>query len=116
MLFVSDAWYCVPEKLCRTTGSIHLFKITGKLTPEHVELLNMLKKKYTLDVIELDWKEVNMTLNGNKINLPVLVIIPLRDKFKIRCTVRREPLLFHIMLKQGMTWFPFVNNDSPKTV
>ena len=38
MLFVSDAQYYVTEKLCQTTESIHLFKITGKLTPEHTEL------------------------------------------------------------------------------
>ena len=29
MLFISDALDYVPVKLCRTAGSIHLFKITG---------------------------------------------------------------------------------------
>ena len=38
MLFISDAQNYVPVKLCRTTGSIHLFKITRKLTPEHIKL------------------------------------------------------------------------------
>ena len=38
MLFISDAQYYVPVKLCRTAGSIHLFKITGKSLPEHVKL------------------------------------------------------------------------------
>ena len=28
MLFITEAQYYVPVKLCRTTGSIHLFKIT----------------------------------------------------------------------------------------
>ena len=28
MLFISDVQYYVPVKLCRTAGSIHLFKIT----------------------------------------------------------------------------------------
>ena len=84
MLFISDAQYYVPVKLCGTAGSIHLFKITEKLTHEHVEL----KRNILQDIIELDWKEVNMTLNGNKINLPASVIIPLRDKFKIRCIVK----------------------------
>ena len=83
MLFISVAQYYVPVKLCRTAGNIHLFKITGKLTPENVKL----KINILWDVIQLDWKEVNMTLNGNKINLPTLVMIPLRDKFKIRCNV-----------------------------
>ena len=44
-----------------------------------------------------------MTLNGNNINLPELVTMKFRDIFKTRCIVKREPLLFHIMLKQGLT-------------
>ena len=94
-----------------TTGSIHLYKITGKLTPEDIDL----RRNILWDVTKIDWKEVNMTLNRSKVNLPTSVIIPLRDKFKIRCIVRHEPLLLHIMLMQYMTWFPFVNNDSSKT-
>ena len=30
ILFISDVQYYVPVKLCKTAGSIHLFKITGK--------------------------------------------------------------------------------------
>ena len=52
MLFISDAQYYVSVKLCRIMGSIHLFKIIGKLTPEHIEL----KRNILWDVIELDWK------------------------------------------------------------
>ena len=39
-----------------------------------------------------------MTFNGNKINLPKSVTIKFRDKFVIGCIVKREPLLFHVML------------------
>ena len=36
----------------------------------------------------------------------LVVTIKLQDKIKIRCLMKKEPLLFHIMLKQGMfTWF-----------
>ena len=38
MLFISDVQYYVPIKLCKTAGSIHLFKITGILTPDKVKL------------------------------------------------------------------------------
>ena len=31
MIFISDVQNYVPIKLCKTTGSIHLFKITGML-------------------------------------------------------------------------------------
>ena len=40
--------------------------------------------------MEVDWKEVSMTFNGNKINLPKSVTLKLRDKFKIRHLMKRE--------------------------
>ena len=43
------------------------------------------------------------SFNGNKVNLPKLVSVKLQDKCKIRHMMKREPLLFHIMLKQGIT-------------
>ena len=38
MLFVSDVQYYIPVKLCKTAGSIHLFRITGKITMDKVKL------------------------------------------------------------------------------
>ena len=61
------------------------------------------------DVMEIDWRLVTVTLNGNVINLPVSVIIPFRDKFKIRWIIKSRPLLLHLMLKQGQTWYPLSN-------
>ena len=34
MVFISDLQYYVPIKLCKTAGSIHLFKITEILIPD----------------------------------------------------------------------------------
>ena len=41
----------------------------------------------------------------NMIHLPASVIIPLRDKFRLRCIMRKRSLLLHIMLKQGTSWY-----------
>ena len=38
MMFISDVHYYGSIKLCKTAGSIHLFKITGMLKPENVKL------------------------------------------------------------------------------
>ena len=43
------------------------------------------------------------------INLPGSVIIPFRDKFKIKRIIKSRPLLLHLMLKQGQTWYPLSN-------
>ena len=89
----------MPLILCRIVGSVRLFQITGKLTPECVELIpNILQ-----DFWELEWNEVNMILNKLKVKFPTSVKIPLKGKFKVRRILRRDPLL----LKQGMTWFCF---------
>ena len=80
MLFILDIKSYVPIKLCKTSGSIHLFKLNGSITKENITL----HKNTIWDVIEVDWRPVTITLNGNVINLPGSVIIPFRDKFKIR--------------------------------
>ena len=49
---------------------------------EHIKL----KRNILWGVIELDWEEVNMTLNGSKINLPATIIT--LHKFKIRHIVK----------------------------
>ena len=64
-----------------------------------------LNKNYIWDTLEIDWKEVTMTFNEDKIYLPGVVTINLKDKIKVRQLIKSEPLLFHLMLKQGITWF-----------
>ena len=71
MLFISDVQYYVPINLCKTVGSIHLFTITGILTPEKVKL----NKHSIWDILEVDWKEVKVMFNGKVINLPKSVNI-----------------------------------------
>ena len=43
MLFISDVRYYVPIELCKTAGSIHLFKVRGMLVPENVQLKRHLR-------------------------------------------------------------------------
>ena len=62
-------------------------------------------KNYIWDTLEIDWKEVTVTFNENKINLPRVVTIKLQGKIKVRYLMNRQPLLFHIMLKQGIMWY-----------
>ena len=70
----------------------------------------MLKRHYIWDILEINWKEVKVTLNGNKINFPNSVILKFRYKFKIRQYIDGDPLLLHIMLKQGGTCFSLASD------
>ena len=107
MLFISDVQYYIPVKLCRTAGSIHLCKITGRLTIEKVRL----NKHYVWDILEIDWSEIKVTFNGKEINLPKSIMVKLWDKFKVRHMMESQPILFHLMLKQGFNWFMLIPKE-----
>ena len=98
MLFISDI--CVPIKLCKTAGSIHLFKIKGTLKSGDIKL----NKNYLWDTLEINWNGVTVTFNENKIELPKIVVIKICDKIKVRRLMNRQPLNFHVMIRQGITW------------
>ena len=53
-----------------------------------------------------------MTFNGKVINLPKSITIKIQDKFKVRHMMESQPLLFHLMLKQGFNWFTLASKDS----
>ena len=58
MLFKSNATTYVPIKLTRIAGSIHLFKLRGRLTIEHVGF----KRNWIWDILEIDWRDAGMTI------------------------------------------------------
>ena len=105
LIFISNIKSYVPIKLCKTTGSIHLFKLMGRLEKEDI----MLHKNKVWGILEIDWKNVTLMVNGNVVNLPGSVIVPFQDKFKTRQMIWSNPLLLHLMLKQGQTWYPLSN-------
>ena len=105
MMFFSNIKSYVPIKLCKTSGSIHLFKLTGSMQRKDVTL----HRNKIWDILDIVWQNITVTVNGNIINLPGSVVIPFRDKFKIRQMIGSRPLLLHLMLKQGPTWYPLSN-------
>ena len=71
MLFISDIQYYILVKLCKTAGSIHLFKITGKIMMDKVKL----NRHYVWDILEIAWSELKVTFNGKVIYLPKSIMI-----------------------------------------
>ena len=105
MIFVSNINSHVPIMLCKVTGSIHLFKLAGRLQKEDITL----HRNKVWDILEINWKNVTLMVKGNVVNLPGSVIIPFQDKFKIRQMIRSKPMLLHLMLKHGQIWYPLSN-------
>ena len=58
MLFISDVQNCVPIRLCKTAGSIHLFKIKGALKSRNIKL----NKNYLWDTLgdRLEWSHSDL--------------------------------------------------------
>ena len=71
VLYISDVQNYILIKLCKTSGSIHLFKIQGTLKPEDIKL----NRHYLWDTLEINWNGIKLTLNGNKIDLPKIITI-----------------------------------------
>ena len=101
VLFISDVQHYIPIKLCKTSGSLHLFKITGTLTSEDIKL----NKNYLWDTLEINWDKIKLVFNSNEIKLPKLGTIKRQDKIRVRRMMSRETQNFHIMVKQGMIWY-----------
>ena len=101
VLFISDVQHYIPIRLCKTSGSLHLFKITGTLTSEDIRL----NKNYLWDTLEINWDKIKLSFNSNEIKLPQLVMIKIQDKIRVRRMMSRETRNSHIMIKQGMTWY-----------
>ena len=100
-LFISNTHLYIHIKLCKVAGSIHLFRLRERLNPQNVKL----KKNWIWDVLEIDWSNISIMLNKNEIHLPSSVIIPFRERYRARRFLRKQMLLYHVMLKQGKTWF-----------
>ena len=101
MLFISDVQNDIPIKLCKTSGSIHLFKIKDTLKSEDIKL----NRNYLGVTLEINWNNITITFNDNKIDLPKIVAIKMQDKIRVRRLMNREPLNLHVIIRQGITWY-----------
>ena len=101
VLFISDVQNYIPIKWCKTSGSIHLFKIKGTLKSGDIKL----NRNYLWDTLEINWNEITITFIDNKIDLPKIATSKTQDKIRVRRMINREPLNLHMMIRQGITWY-----------
>ena len=66
VLFILDVQNYIPIKLCKTSGSIHLFKIKGTLKSGNIKL----NRNNLWDTLEINWNKITITFNDNKIDCP----------------------------------------------
>ena len=86
MLFISDVQNYIPIKLCKSSGSIHLFKIKGTLKSRDIKL----NRNYLWDTSGTNGNKITITFNYNKIDLPKVVTIKIWDKITVRRLMNRD--------------------------
>ena len=101
VLFISDVQHYIQIKLCKTSGSPHLFKIKGTLKSEDIRL----NKNYLWDMLEINWNRIKISFNSNEIELPQIIMIKMQDKIRVRRMISKETQNVHIMIKQGIMWY-----------
>ena len=74
-----------------------------------------LNRNYLCDTLEINWNGITVTFTDNKVELPKIVTIKICDKIKVRRLMNRQPLNFHVMIRQGITWFN-LEAEIPKVV
>ena len=76
VLFVSDVQHYIPIKLCKKSGSPHLFKIKGTLKSEGIKW----NKNYLWDTFQINWNKIKLSFNSNEIELPQIITIKWETK------------------------------------
>ena len=71
------------------------------LKPEDIKL----NKNYLWDMLEINWNGIELSFNGNEKDLTKIITIKLQDTIRIRRMIKKETQNFHIMIKQGITWY-----------
>ena len=85
VLFIADVQHYILIKLCKTSGSLDLFKRKGTLKPEDIKL----NKNYLRDTLEINWNGINLSFNGNEIDLPKIITIKMQDKIRVRRMINK---------------------------
>ena len=86
VLFISDVQHYIPIKLCKTSGSFHLFKVTGTLMPEDMKL----NRNYLWDTLEINRDKIKLVFDSNEIKLPKIIMIKMEDKIRVRRMMSME--------------------------
>ena len=106
-LFLANTQSYVPLELNSVAGNVHLFKLSGALLIENLNL----KKNWIWYVLEINWNNTCITLNDKKVHLPGTLTILLAYKLKVRkLFTERKSLHVYIILKPRKSWYNLEND------
>ena len=83
------------------SGNLH--KVSANTLLHKCQL--KLNKGFIWDTISIEWKTVHVLYEGEPIELPTDIVIPLIDKYRLRAMYNNKQGAVSMMVKQGATWY-----------
>ena len=80
---------------------MHMYKQENAITLEQM----FYHKSFLWDTNHFEWHSIWFHMNGQPVNLPSSVTIPLKDKIRARQMLAKEDLDIQFMIKQGSNWY-----------
>ena len=80
---------------------MHMYKLENYITPEQMSY----PKLFLWDTIHFEWHSMHLHMNGQPVNLPSSVTMPLKDKIRARQMLAKKDLDLQFMIKQGPYWY-----------
>ena len=96
-IFLFNTYFYVPVKLKHLSGNMHMYKLKNAITPEQMSY----HKSCLWDIIHFEWHSMHLCINGQPVNLPSSVNVPLKNKHLARWMFVKEDLDLQFMIKQG---------------
>ena len=100
-IFLYNSHFYVPLKIKHLTGHIHMYQIENPIAPEKLSF----HRHCLWDSYVVNWGSMKLYVNGNPIQLPLSLTMPLRDKIKTCRMMTKDELDLQFMIKQGANWY-----------
>ena len=99
-IFFHNIHFYVSVNLKHLSGYMHMYKLENAITPEQMSY----HKSFLWDTIYFEWHSTCLHINGQMVNLPSSITIPLKDKIRAKKMLAKEDLDLQFMTKQGSDW------------
>ena len=100
-IFLYNSHFYVPLKIKCLTGHMHMYRIENPIIPKKLSF----HRHCLWDSYVVNWGNMKLFVNGVPVQLPLSLMVPLRDKIKTRRMMTKDELDLQFMIKQGANWY-----------
>ena len=111
-VFLYNSHFYVPVRVKRLTGHMHMYRLEKPINTQSMSF----NRNCLWDSFSIDWKDMVLHINGDPVNLPKTITVPLSDKIKARRMIQKEGLELQFMIKQGTNWYNISERKASKLI